>query len=283
MASRATILCSVLFIWKYGGNSVGLKGSWDGWKSVALMQKQADGSWSYVRPLLPGYYEYKYVVDGVHREDPAQPTSGESPFVNNSLEVMPPIRIKLHGLRTKRGPPFAFQVDPMTCMQTILTEAKALCRLPESSELGFALQDGTTLHRVEDFREDDHVYLDPPEDSGVVSIQSDLAQLHLKPDQVALVCTSEALLPSQTFDSVQDAVRFVQQSQQKGDTKSYRLVRAQASDIQINSVWTQRDPGNKRHFLHATVRGLPLQGLPQPPVQLKLQMDTAADLSVLST
>lgn len=226
----------MLFTWKYGGNSVGLKGSWDGWKSVALMQKQADGSWSYFRPLLPGYYEYKYVVDGVHREDPAQPTSGESPFLNNSLEVMPPIRIKLHGLRTKRGPPFAFEVDPMASMQTILTEAKALCRLPESSELGFVLQDGTILHHVEDFREDDHVYLDPPEDDDVASLQSGLAQLQLKPGQVVLECTSDGSVPSQTFDSVQDTVRFVQQSQQSGDTRVYRLVRGKASEIQVKSV-----------------------------------------------
>lgn len=225
---------------KFEANYVDLKGSWDDWKLVTPMQKQDDGTWSISLPLLPGVYEYKFLVDGKYREDPNLHTFGS--YNNHGLRVMSPIRIKLHGLRNKRGPPFAFQVDPMAPMQTILTQAKEMCELPESMQVGFALSDGTVLRLVGDFREDDHVYLDPTsKDDEIGSLQSGVSQLiSLEPYQVRLVCTNDESVPPKIFKSADEAVAFVLESNKRNEGKMYRLERAKSSQIHINPVSTSR-------------------------------------------
>ena len=51
--------------------------------------KKADGKWSLQIPLMPGKYEYKFIIDGQWREDPANPNQkiGDHGQKNSVLEV----------------------------------------------------------------------------------------------------------------------------------------------------------------------------------------------------
>lgn len=50
---------------------VDLAGSFNNWDPAALaMKRNADGQWSAELELLPGHYEYKFVVDGIWCCDP---------------------------------------------------------------------------------------------------------------------------------------------------------------------------------------------------------------------
>lgn len=234
MDSRVPYPCEITLKWKHGGKTVGVRGSWDGWKTIAPMQESADGIWCFTRRLVPGFYEYKFVVDGVQKEDPDQPITACEPkwAVNNCLEVMAPIRIKLHGSRHRRGPPFAFEVDPALSMQAILEEAKARCRLTTTDEVCFALGDGTTLSHVNDFREDEHVYLDPLlcKDDATESLSSALGQVTLQSQQVRLVCTNNPAIHPQVFDSEKEAIDFVRKSNKNREGNLFRLERAKFSN-----------------------------------------------------
>jgi 5'-AMP-activated protein kinase regulatory beta subunit len=53
-----------MFEWRHGGNDVRIIGSWDQWQSRIPMQKRQDGVHALVQELPPGYYSYKYVIDG---------------------------------------------------------------------------------------------------------------------------------------------------------------------------------------------------------------------------
>lgn len=54
-----------------------LAGTFNGWNpSVTPMQRHADGSWHAALALPPGYYEFKFVVDG---DWCCEPGSGDPP------------------------------------------------------------------------------------------------------------------------------------------------------------------------------------------------------------
>ncbi len=61
-------------------NSVALVGDFNGWSAIAHPMKKAGGaSWNVTVPLLPGSYQYAFLVDGVRiQRDPANPLTFEA-------------------------------------------------------------------------------------------------------------------------------------------------------------------------------------------------------------
>jgi 1,4-alpha-glucan branching enzyme len=56
---------SATFTYKGDGGSVAVAGEFNGWNTSAdMMTKGADGTWTLVKKLEPGKYQYKFVVDG---------------------------------------------------------------------------------------------------------------------------------------------------------------------------------------------------------------------------
>ena len=83
--------------WKFtfvspGANSVALAGSFNSWSTSAdPMQKGEGGVWVIVKPLAPGTYQYKFVVDGTDwKEDPSNPNTADDGYGGkNSVLVVP--------------------------------------------------------------------------------------------------------------------------------------------------------------------------------------------------
>ncbi len=66
-------------------------GEFNNWRPTEhhRLEKQADGKWGLRIPLMPGSYEYKFIVDGEWRADPANPQQkiGDHGQRNSLLEV----------------------------------------------------------------------------------------------------------------------------------------------------------------------------------------------------
>lgn len=75
-------------------SEVRLTGDFADWDVEGLpMERSAGGRWRLELPLLPGQYEYKYVVDGVWRADPANPEHRRNEYGQlNSLLHVPTAR-----------------------------------------------------------------------------------------------------------------------------------------------------------------------------------------------
>jgi len=70
--------------------AVFLMGDFNQWnKKVHPMKKEGDGSWKKIIMILPGIYEYRFLVDGQWWNDPAneQVCSNSFGTINNVLEV----------------------------------------------------------------------------------------------------------------------------------------------------------------------------------------------------
>jgi 1,4-alpha-glucan branching enzyme len=81
--SRTTVTADgALFVWKGGGGSVSLAGEFNAWNASAdPMARQPDGSWTLSKPLAPGRYAYKFVIDGTTwKEDPTATESVDDGF-----------------------------------------------------------------------------------------------------------------------------------------------------------------------------------------------------------
>lgn len=63
-------------------------GTFNDWTTKAL-KRQKDGRWSTWMNLEPGTYEYRFIVDGEWREDPASEGRSVNPFggSNSVLEL----------------------------------------------------------------------------------------------------------------------------------------------------------------------------------------------------
>ena len=61
--------------------TVALVGDFTGWeKNPITLKKQKDGIWTTVIPLEAGEHEYRFLVDGEWRDDPACGKRRENPF-----------------------------------------------------------------------------------------------------------------------------------------------------------------------------------------------------------
>lgn len=73
-----------------GANSVYVTGSFNDWSLDDSCRMQRNGRvWEVTVPLAPGVYKYQFIVDGVWREDPANPQKERNSFgdVNSVIEV----------------------------------------------------------------------------------------------------------------------------------------------------------------------------------------------------
>ena len=77
-----------------GAKSVYVTGSFNDWSlDDTCKLRKVDGKWEVDIPLKPGLYEYQFIVDGVWKEDPANPRKERNPYGdNNSL-----IEVKMNG------------------------------------------------------------------------------------------------------------------------------------------------------------------------------------------
>jgi chromosome partitioning protein len=71
---------------------VSLTGDFNDWSVEGEpMERQEDGTWAITLPVGPGCYEYKFIVDGVWKVDPANPERAKNAFGDvNSVLVVPP-------------------------------------------------------------------------------------------------------------------------------------------------------------------------------------------------
>lgn len=74
--------------WPRSCNTCVVKGSWDNWTKEIPLKVIKDGARITV-PLKPGYYEYKFIVDGEWKYHPTRRTT-RSPegYINNLLETV---------------------------------------------------------------------------------------------------------------------------------------------------------------------------------------------------
>ena len=127
MASSKT-LCPVTFTVKVKEESVFLIGSWTEWKQ--MIKKET--SFEYVEMLPPGFYEYRYIVNGSWYTDARAPVSlGEKQ--NNCVLVKARILCRLQGMRTKLGPPFSFRVNPDDPLQRTIQRAMQTCGIDDDA------------------------------------------------------------------------------------------------------------------------------------------------------
>eukprot|EP00825_Cyclidium_porcatum_P026973 TRINITY_DN289_c0_g1_i4.p1 TRINITY_DN289_c0_g1~~TRINITY_DN289_c0_g1_i4.p1 ORF type:complete len:260 (-),score=65.87 TRINITY_DN289_c0_g1_i4:329-1108(-) len=80
-------MARTVFKWTLGGNKVFIAGSFNGWKQVE-MEQQGD-EFSIVLNIPKGAYAYKFIVDGVWRFIPNEPTVTEpGGIVNNFIDLI---------------------------------------------------------------------------------------------------------------------------------------------------------------------------------------------------
>jgi len=75
--------------WKHGGKEVYISGSYNNWQSTIRLSPSHEDFVAIVE-LPEGVHEYKFLVDGVWKVDPKEPSRvNEQGVVNNILEVKP--------------------------------------------------------------------------------------------------------------------------------------------------------------------------------------------------
>ena len=83
---QGTLVPTVL-IWSHGGDSVEVEGSWDNWTSRHTLLKSGK-DFTVVKLLMPGVYQFKFIVDGTWKYAPDQTAIfDEMGNVNNVVEV----------------------------------------------------------------------------------------------------------------------------------------------------------------------------------------------------
>lgn len=104
----------VTFRWSLGGQNVSVTGSFLDWKTELRMERQvADGTFSCTHALEPGTHQYKFIVDGVWRHHPDQPTvHDEVGNINNFVDVVEPTAKHLFPRRPESPPGDYAQIVP---------------------------------------------------------------------------------------------------------------------------------------------------------------------------
>lgn len=81
-----------------------LAGSFNAWDEEFLHMERVEGGWELRADLPPGYYEYKFIVDGEWMHDPANPKKvrNEHNTFNSILEVTKTVTFRLEGFDEAR-------------------------------------------------------------------------------------------------------------------------------------------------------------------------------------
>jgi hypothetical protein len=80
-----TVLIPMRFVWRHGGNSIFLCGSFTQWSQLVPMLpvEGCDNVFQTVYGLMPGIHQYKFYVDGQWRYDESEPyVTGDYGIVN---------------------------------------------------------------------------------------------------------------------------------------------------------------------------------------------------------
>ena len=101
----ARTLVPIVLVWSHGAESVEVEGSWDNWQSrLSLLKSGKD--FTIVKLLMPGVYQYKFIVDGQWKYAPDQAAIfDEMGNVNNIVEVQEHIPENIDGLSSFEAPP----------------------------------------------------------------------------------------------------------------------------------------------------------------------------------
>eukprot|EP00898_Chlorokybus_atmophyticus_P001717 jgi/Chlat1/2546/Chrsp175S02435 len=101
--------------WTHGGSEVYINGTFDGWRTRHRMQRSGK-EFLLAKMLLPGVYQYKFIVDGEWRYAPDQPAMyDEQGNVNNVIEVEEPAPATEDPMAAfeQSGSPYASYDNPM--------------------------------------------------------------------------------------------------------------------------------------------------------------------------
>ncbi|KAG2721519.1 hypothetical protein I3760_02G085100 [Carya illinoinensis] len=86
----ATVLVPTRFVWRHGGNSAYLCGSFTQWSLIPMLPVEGcDNVFQTVHGLTPGYHQFKFYVDGQWRYDDSLPyyESSEYGMVNTLISA----------------------------------------------------------------------------------------------------------------------------------------------------------------------------------------------------
>lgn len=98
-------LVPVVIVWSHGGNHVEVEGSFDNWSTRQPLQRSGK-DFTIIKLLLPGVYQYKFIVDGEWKYDPNQPAMfDDMGNVNNVIEVQEYVPENLDSLSGFDPPP----------------------------------------------------------------------------------------------------------------------------------------------------------------------------------
>mmetsp|Transcript_1125 Transcript_1125/g.1995 ORF Transcript_1125/g.1995 Transcript_1125/m.1995 type:complete len:266 (+) Transcript_1125:402-1199(+) len=104
-------LIPTVITWSHGGNVVEVQGSFDNWSTRQPLHRHGKDL-TLVKMLLPGVYQYKFIVDGEWKYAPDQPAMyDEMGNVNNVLEVqeyIPENLDSLSGFQPPASPPSSY-------------------------------------------------------------------------------------------------------------------------------------------------------------------------------
>jgi antitoxin component YwqK of YwqJK toxin-antitoxin module len=80
-----------IFEWPYKSLSVCVAGSFNNWENKITMIKTESGIWTTFISLLPGLYEYKFIIDGQHwYYDVTKPTINDNQGAHNNFIIIEP-------------------------------------------------------------------------------------------------------------------------------------------------------------------------------------------------
>ncbi|WZN58947.1 AMP-activated protein kinase [Chloropicon roscoffensis] len=113
---QGTLVPTVL-IWSHGGDSVEVEGSWDNWTSRLTLLKSGK-DFTVVKLLMPGVYQFKFIVDGTWKYAPDQSAIfDEMGNVNNVVEVQEYVPENIEGISSfdlPESPQSSYLNDRMT-------------------------------------------------------------------------------------------------------------------------------------------------------------------------
>ncbi len=108
-------LVPTVIVWGHGGESVEVQGSFDNWTTRQPLQRSGK-DFTIVKLLLPGVYQYKFIVDGTWKYAPDQSAVyDEMGNINNVLEVQeysPDNLDSLSSFEQPPSPPHSYDCQP---------------------------------------------------------------------------------------------------------------------------------------------------------------------------
>lgn len=151
----------VRLTWHASGeeSTVAVVGSWSDWFAEP-MNKEGD-RFVLDKLLTPGNYEYKFIVDGMWRNDSTKPSLLVNGFQNHRLSVLPSVRIRIWPPRGSTVP-HTFSVNPQASLDETVRRAKLQCGILDEHDYNFIrLSNGekSKISSSSDLHEEDLLFL----------------------------------------------------------------------------------------------------------------------------